>query len=80
MKLEHYGYICQHFNLEFDVAFAEDVEEGRINIEQLAVRRIDHISYVVDNLNYGGYLAWNVSRELAAEILQYTKDTEILFL
>lgn len=87
MKKEHFEYITEHFNLsqyspENNAASIwREEREGDMNVSDLEVMAISNNRYHIHTKKHRNSLFCYIpSRELAMEIIEHIKDTEILFL
>lgn len=77
MKKEHYYHVKEKFNVSG--ALLSEVALDCININDLSVRHSMKFGYVIDSRKVFGYLYICSCDNEAQKILQYIKDTEILF-
>lgn len=79
MKEDHWYHVESVFNIEEHSSWVSWYE-GKAQIKNLIVHPTYNPHVVVDYINGIELFHHLESRELAEEILQYIKDTEILFI
>lgn len=82
MKREHYLHVRDHFKLDSFHWFNQPkVTDALINTNKLRIRpSIDGTHTIYDDEYKTHVVVCVPSEELAEEILQYIKDTEIMFI